>query len=83
MHMPSSSYLSVLTRRLQDNLDPRTVFDLLASHGRDEMTLYYASVVGDHERIVTYWILEEGWTEALQALSKQVSRLALSFSQLD
>lgn len=56
----------------QDNLDARTVFDLLASHGRDEMTLYFASVVGDHDRIVTYWILEEGWTEALQALSKQV-----------
>jgi hypothetical protein len=42
------------------------------------MALYYASVVGDHDRIVTYWILEEGWMEALQALSKQVRRIDFS-----
>lgn len=60
----------------QDNLDPKTVFNLLASHGRDEMTLYYAGVVGDHERIITHWILEEDWLKALEALNKQVRRSA-------
>lgn len=55
----------------KDNLDQKTVFDLLASHGRDEMTLYYAAAVGDHERIVTHWILEENWSKALEGLNKQ------------
>jgi hypothetical protein len=53
-------------------LDPKTVFDLMERHGRDEMTLFFASVIGQHERIVTYWITEENWTKALEALSKQV-----------
>lgn len=48
------------------------MFDLLDRHGRDEMTLYYASVVGDHERIITHWVLEENWSKALEALGKQV-----------
>ncbi|KAK4699337.1 vacuolar protein sorting-associated protein 18, partial [Phenoliferia sp. Uapishka_3] len=55
----------------KDNLDPKTVFDLLASHGRDAMTLYFASVVGDHERIITHWVLEENWVKAIEALSQQ------------
>ncbi|KAM0756677.1 hypothetical protein T439DRAFT_341664 [Meredithblackwellia eburnea MCA 4105] len=55
----------------KDNLDPRTVFDLIASHGRNDLLLYFAEVVGDHERIVTHWVLEEEWTKAVTALSKQ------------
>lgn len=61
--------------RGQDNLDERTVFDLLSRHGRDELTLFYASVVGDHERIIQHHIAQEEWTKALQALSKQVRLL--------
>lgn len=37
------------------------------------MALYFASVTGQHQRIVTHWILEEQWMKALEALSKQVS----------
>ncbi|GAA6004427.1 hypothetical protein JCM10207_000722 [Rhodosporidiobolus poonsookiae] len=55
----------------KDNLDARTTFDLLAQHGRDELALFYASVVGDHERIVQHRIAEQEWSKALQALSKQ------------
>lgn len=57
----------------QANLDPGTIFDLLGKHGRDEITLFYASIVGDHERIVTHWILEENWVKALKALNGQDS----------
>ncbi|SCV68374.1 BQ2448_495 [Microbotryum intermedium] len=60
-----------LSYNRQENLDPITIFDLLESHGREELTLYYASVVGDHERIVTHWVLEENWKKALEALNKQ------------
>jgi hypothetical protein len=67
---------------VQNDLDPRTIFDLIASHGRDEMGLHYASIVGDHERIVTYWILEENWLKAIVALSSQV-RSSSSVSRLE
>ncbi|KDE09671.1 hypothetical protein MVLG_00077 [Microbotryum lychnidis-dioicae p1A1 Lamole] len=55
----------------KDNLDPTTIFDLLESHGREELTLYYAAIVGDHERIVTHWVLEENWKNALVSLNQQ------------
>lgn len=51
------------------------MFDLLASHGRDTMTLYFAAVVGDHERIVSHWVLEEEWVKAITALGQQVRRV--------
>ncbi|BGP21553.1 tethering complex subunit [Rhodotorula toruloides] len=57
----------------KDNLDHRTTFDLLERHGRDELALYYASVVGNHERIVQHHVAQEEWVKALQALSKQES----------
>ncbi|KAM0793369.1 hypothetical protein ACM66B_000824 [Microbotryomycetes sp. NB124-2] len=55
----------------KQNLDERTVFDLLAQHGRDEFMLYYANLVGDVERVIDHWIAEENWYKLLEALSKQ------------
>ncbi|BGP12644.1 hypothetical protein JCM10213_008782 [Rhodosporidiobolus nylandii] len=55
----------------KDNLDPTTTFDLLARHGRDELTLFYASLVGDYGRIVQYHVAAQEWTKALRALNKQ------------
>ena len=67
---------------MQDNLDSRTVFDLIASHGRDDLILHFAAIVGDHERIITHWILEEDWTKALAALNSQVSLInSISISE--
>ncbi|GAA5866874.1 hypothetical protein JCM3774_004586 [Rhodotorula dairenensis] len=57
----------------KDNLDHRTTYELLDRHGRDELTLYFASVVGDHGRIVRHHIAEQEWTKALQALARQDS----------
>lgn len=37
------------------------------------MMLHYAAIVGDYERIITYWILEEDWLQAIKAISSQVS----------
>lgn len=57
---------------MQDNLDRATVFDLISSHGRTDLLLHYASVIGDYGRIVAYWIQEEDWQAALLALARQV-----------
>lgn len=60
------------TDTAQANLDPRTVYDLIQGHGRIDMYLHYATVVGDHERVVEHWILEEDWTKAIDTLARQV-----------
>ncbi|GAA6060223.1 hypothetical protein JCM10212_002302 [Sporobolomyces blumeae] len=57
----------------KDNLEPKTIYELIGRHGRDEITLFYASAIGDHERIVQHHVAHEDWTKALQALSKQDS----------
>lgn len=37
------------------------------------MFLHYATVVGDFERVIAHWILEEQWTKAIDVLNRQVS----------
>jgi hypothetical protein len=36
------------------------------------MYLHYATAVGDFERVIAHWILEERWTKAIDALNRQV-----------
>lgn len=57
---------------LQANLDPRTVYELIQGHGRTDMYLYYATVVGDFERVVEHWIMEEEWSKAIDIINRQV-----------
>ncbi|KZT05889.1 uncharacterized protein LAESUDRAFT_204778 [Laetiporus sulphureus 93-53] len=53
------------------SLDPSTVYELIQGHGRTDMYLHYATVVGDHERVVEHYVLEEEWTKAIEAISRQ------------
>lgn len=57
----------------QSNLDKNVVYELIQGHGRTDMYLHYATVVGDFERVIAHWILEEQWTKAIDALNRQVS----------
>lgn len=36
------------------------------------MYLYFATVVGDYERVVEHYVLEEEWTKAIDVISRQV-----------
>jgi hypothetical protein len=54
-------------------LDRQTVYELILSHGRTEVFLHYATVVGDYQRVIEHWVLEEEWDKAINALSRQVS----------
>ena len=56
----------------KDDLDRSVVYDLLQSHSRPKIMLQYAALVGDHERIVTYWVNEENWSKAVDSLNRQV-----------
>lgn len=36
------------------------------------MYLHFATVIGDHRRVVEHWIMEEEWTKAIDTLNRQV-----------
>ncbi|KAL2164140.1 hypothetical protein VTH06DRAFT_3354 [Thermothelomyces fergusii] len=55
----------------KSDLDQRTVYDVISSHGREEELLYYASAVNDHNYVLSYWVQRERWAEALGVLKKQ------------
>ncbi|KAF9189184.1 hypothetical protein BGZ51_009790 [Haplosporangium sp. Z 767] len=54
-------------------LDKKTTYKLLASHGRTDQLLFYAVLIGDYERVISHWIQEKNYKNALEVLSKQES----------
>ncbi|KAI9805129.1 MAG: hypothetical protein M1825_000963 [Sarcosagium campestre] len=57
--------------RYKSDLDRRTTYDIISSHGREEELLYYASVVNDHDYVLSYWVQRERWSESLNVLKRQ------------
>ncbi|KAE9408232.1 hypothetical protein BT96DRAFT_1013688 [Gymnopus androsaceus JB14] len=55
----------------KSNLDPKTTYELIQGHGRTDMYLHYATVIGDSERVVEHWIMEEEWSKAIDMLNRQ------------
>ncbi|KAH6850069.1 Pep3/Vps18/deep orange family-domain-containing protein [Chaetomium sp. MPI-CAGE-AT-0009] len=55
----------------KSDLDQKTVYDVISSHGREEELLYYANAVNDYNYVLSYWVQRERWTEALRVLKKQ------------
>ena len=55
------------------NLDARTTYELIQSHGRDDIYLHFATLIGDFDRVVEHWIMAEEWTKAIDVLNRQVS----------
>ncbi|KAJ2932742.1 hypothetical protein H1R20_g4331, partial [Candolleomyces eurysporus] len=53
------------------NLNKETIYELILGHGRTDMYLHYATVIGDHRRVVEHWILEEQWLKAIDVISRQ------------
>ncbi|KAF8167767.1 DigA protein [Crassisporium funariophilum] len=55
----------------RNNLNKETVYELIQGHGRTDMYLYYATTIGDFERVIEHWILEEEWLKAIEIISRQ------------
>ncbi|KAI5123557.1 hypothetical protein M0805_003376 [Coniferiporia weirii] len=53
------------------NLDTNTVYELIQGHGRSDIYLHYATVVGDLDRVAEHWIHEEEWIKAIDVLNRQ------------
>ncbi|KAI5303454.1 hypothetical protein KEM56_007530 [Ascosphaera pollenicola] len=53
------------------DLDPKTAYDIIGSHGREEELLFFATVIDDSNFVLSYWVQREKWDEALNVLKKQ------------
>ncbi|KAF9438781.1 hypothetical protein BGZ76_004857 [Entomortierella beljakovae] len=54
-------------------LDEKTTYKLLSSHGRTDQLLTYAALINDYERVISHWIQEKNYKNALDVLYKQES----------
>jgi hypothetical protein len=53
------------------DLDQKTTYDLISSHGREEELLYYATLVQDYDFVLAYWVQREQWSKSLAVLKRQ------------
>ena len=58
-------------RRYKSDLDRKTTYDIISSHGREDELLFFASAVNDYNYVLSYWIQRERWKEALDVLKRQ------------
>lgn len=49
------------------------MYELIQGHGRTDLFLYYATAIGDFERVVEHWILEEEWSKVIDVINRQVN----------
>jgi hypothetical protein len=59
---------------VQIDLDAKVVYELILSHGRTDLYLFYANLNRDHGKVVEHWVTEEQWTKAIDVLNRQVSQ---------
>jgi len=57
--------------RYKNDLDKRTVYDVVSSHDREAELLYFATAVNDYNYVLQYWVQRERWPEVLTVLKKQ------------
>lgn len=59
--------------RYKSDLDPKTVYDIISSHGREDELLFFATTINDYNFVLSYWVQRERWTEALNMLKTQTN----------
>ncbi|TKA31142.1 hypothetical protein B0A50_02111 [Salinomyces thailandicus] len=57
--------------KYKSDLDRKTVYEIISSHGREEELLYFANIVDDYNYVISYWVQRERWSEAMTILKKQ------------
>ncbi|KAH7116985.1 Pep3/Vps18/deep orange family-domain-containing protein [Dendryphion nanum] len=74
----SQDQLSIIRREYQDfvtkykaDLDRKTAYEIISSHGREEELLYFATVANDYNYVLAYWVQRERWQDSLDVLKKQ------------
>ena len=57
--------------RYKGDLDRKTTYEVISSHGREQELLSYATAINDYSYVLSYWVQRERWSEALDVLKKQ------------
>ena len=57
--------------KYKHDLDRKTTYDIISSHGREEELLYFATAINDYIYVLSYWIQRDRWKEALNVLKQQ------------
>eukprot|EP00124_Ichthyophonus_hoferi_P001458 Ihof_evm1s77 gene=Ihof_evmTU1s77 len=57
-----------------------TIYDLINSHGHVHDAIYYASLMGDYERVISHYIAQKDYTGALKVLANQQLDLSLVYA---
>ena len=57
--------------KYKGDLDRKTTYEIISSHGREQELLSYATAVNDYSYVLSYWVQRERWSEALDVLKKQ------------
>jgi hypothetical protein len=60
-------------QRYKSDLDQKTVYDIISSHGREQELLFFATATNDYNYVLSYWIQREKWSEALNVLQRQTT----------
>ncbi|KAI8926418.1 Pep3/Vps18/deep orange family-domain-containing protein [Entophlyctis helioformis] len=68
-----TSELRTLLKDYKDRLHHPTVYSLLGSHGRSAEVVYFAELIGDWEKLVTFYTERREWHKALDIVSRQDS----------
>lgn len=61
--------------KYKSDLDRKTTYDIISSHGREEELLFYAITINDYNYVLSYWVQRERWSESLDVLKKQTDPL--------
>ncbi|WVN85777.1 uncharacterized protein L203_100928 [Cryptococcus depauperatus CBS 7841] len=57
----------------KNDIEPKVIYELIQNHGRTDLYLFYANLNQDHGKVVEYWVTEEEWLKAIDALNRQSS----------
>ena len=73
----SKDQLSTIRKEFQEfvtknkaDLDVKTTYEVISSHGREEELLHFATVVNDYDYVLSYWFQRERWDESLTVLER-------------
>ena len=57
--------------KYRTDLDRKTTYEIISSHGREQELLSYATAVNDYNYVLSYWVQRERWQQSLDVLKKQ------------
>lgn len=60
-------------KKHKSDLDKKTTYDIISSHGREDELLHFASAVDDYNFVLGYWMQRERWNEVLHVLKRQTA----------